>query len=82
MMADEIPKMFRTHYKRSLFPLSQVDIDDLGHAATLAWDTAGPHTRKVSFAWRGKRFTVTCTSFRLLIREYSTRQPVACVWHP
>jgi hypothetical protein len=63
-------------YQRTL---TQADVDALCRAGLCAWRHAPRSARRVAFVYRGKRFVVRHTSFRLLINEINGT-PVASMW--
>jgi hypothetical protein len=57
----------------------QRDIDLLCRAAEIAWRTARPHARQARFLWRGRRWVVRHSAFRLLVDD-AHGNPVCCQW--
>lgn len=60
--------------------LSPVEVTELMTTAEKAWNKLGPTGTRAKFTWRGKRYVVTSSQFRLMV-DNEAGEPIACRYY-
>ena len=62
--------------KKVKIKLTKTEVTLICNAAKKAWLSSGPKAEKKIFTWKGKRYQVAHTNFRLLVKTMDD-EPVA-----